>query len=98
MPRIQNQFMAKFATWKRLKDDGIEAIVGTTDSDNGKYCISPDPPELQIINSNENNRGKYICHLSDGIEERIADVFLGKFCYFLNFAQSYHWKANIVSI
>ncbi|VDH98908.1 Hypothetical predicted protein [Mytilus galloprovincialis] len=76
MPRILNQFKVKSATWKRLTDDGIETIVGTTDSDNGKYCISSKPPELQIMNSDENNRGKYICHLSDGIEERIADVFL----------------------
>lgn len=82
MPRILNQFKVKSATWKRLTDDGIETIVGTTDSDNGKYCISSKPPELQIMNSDENNRGKYICHLSDGIEERIADVFLGKFCSF----------------
>ncbi|CAC5422111.1 unnamed protein product [Mytilus coruscus] len=68
-------FEVKSTIWKRKINNDVFNIVSATKWKE-KYSVISEPPSLKIMNSNADDTGKYICLLSNGVEQMITSIVI----------------------
>ncbi|XP_052077356.1 uncharacterized protein LOC127715361 [Mytilus californianus] len=68
-------FEVKSTIWKRQINNEVVNIVSATKWKE-KYSVISEPPSLKIMNSNTDDTGKYICLLSNGVEQMITSIVI----------------------
>lgn len=72
------KFMIKTVKWVKQCGNEQHDLSQHAQQNDEKYNIIKNPPTLQILKANGNDTGKYICYVSNGVEETIIAVQIDK--------------------